>query len=459
MSLAALPSELVAMICEDTNKRALLALRLTDRRISALATMNFSKRFVDSFAVLMTAQSLERLVAICEHPVFGPAVRMIHVTFSRVHEDRVTWFEEERNWLIKVNDTTDTIDEISRMHHKLQCCKRRRKAEVELEKSGKAVELLTRAFAALETYRTWPSLMICSDDVRLYDKLTLLGCDCHLEENSISESHIGSTFQTCLEAIRRSRMDFPKLYWYMDKKPNDLAEMDFNLDDFSDREMNVFKALDAFIFEPQWRVPDSVLLSIANVLKHAPKLLCFRLKHYNRFGSRGSKPSRTPSKRFEMGDDALRAVRSNELCQVNFSNMAFSRQSLLDFLDHHRGTLTHVGFAKCTLRNGTWIEIISYIKDNLPLLESLDLSYLYDTGPQTPKESYLTHEPAVLGMGRTKVKRNFPVQLVLQAILQCPLKDPTGPGVFVFEGYEDDDDDDLPLAAQDTQNSSSNDEG
>ena len=152
MSLAALPSELVAMICDDTNKRALLALRLTNRRISALATTNFTKRVVDSFAVLMTAQSL--LVAICEHPVFGPAVRMIHVAFSRVHEDRVTWFEEERNWLIKVNDTTDTIDGISKMHHKLQCCKRRRKAEVELQKSGKAVELLTRAFAALETYRT-----------------------------------------------------------------------------------------------------------------------------------------------------------------------------------------------------------------------------------------------------------------------------------------------------------------
>ena len=230
-------------------------------------------------------------------------------------------------------------------------------------------------------------------------------------------------------------MDFPKLYWYMDKKSNNLAEMDFNLDDFSDRDMNVFKALDAFIFEPRWRVPDSVLLSIANVLKHAPKLLCFRLKHYNGFGSRGSKPSRTPSKRFEMGDDTLRAVRSDELFQVNLSNMAFSKQCLLDLLNHHRGTFTRLGFAKCTLRNGAWTEVISYIKDNLPLLDRLELSYLYDAGPQTPKGLYLTYEPAVLGMGRTKVKGKFPVQLFLQAIIQKPLRDPRAPGVFVFEGY------------------------
>lgn len=186
------------------------------------------------------------------------------------------------------------------MHHRLRCCKRRAKDEAELEKSGKAVELLTRAFFALRPYRTLVELMVCSDDVRLYDKTTLLGCDSHIEGNSISNSYSGSTIQTCLEAIRRSRMDFSSFYWYMDKKLNNPAEMEFNLEVLSDREMRVFNTLDVLTFEPRWRVPDSVLLSVTDILMHAPKLFALDLKQYNRFGIRGSKPSRTPSMRCDL---------------------------------------------------------------------------------------------------------------------------------------------------------------
>lgn len=107
MSLADLPNELLAMICDYSDKHALKALRLTNRRVSIPATTKFAKRFVGSFAVLMTTQFQERLITLCEHSVFGPAVGKIHVTFSRVHQERVADLETERNWLINTNATID----------------------------------------------------------------------------------------------------------------------------------------------------------------------------------------------------------------------------------------------------------------------------------------------------------------------------------------------------------------
>ncbi|KAH0362927.1 hypothetical protein KCU65_g7732, partial [Aureobasidium melanogenum] len=423
MSLAYLPNELLAMICDYSDKHALKALRLTNRRISIQATTELAKRFKGHLAVLMTTQSLESLIALCEHPVFGPAVSKIHVTFSRVHQERVAYLEAKRNWLIK----TRTIDEYSRVHHKLRCCKRRAKNEAELQKSGKAVELLTRAFSALQPYRTFVELMICSDHIRFYDKTTLLGCDCHVEENTIIESCPGSTIQLCLEAIRRSQMDFYSFHWYIDKKSITSAEMSFNLKTFSAEDMRVFRTLNMFAYSAQGCVPDSASLSISSILLNATALDVLTLSHNNHLQVRDSKPFETPSKKFEMGDYTLWALRSDRLFNVNLTCMAFSKQCLLDFLNHHKDTIMWLTLRNCTLRNGSWREVISYVKDNLSLMKRLKLKCLFDAGPRTPRGSYLSHGPAVLGMGSTRIEGKEEVQEVLEAIIERPLEDPTAP--------------------------------
>lgn len=129
--------------------------------------------------------------------------------------------------------------------------------------------------------------------------------------------------------------------------------------------------------------------------------------------------------RFELSDYALRAVRSDELSEVRLSNVAFSRQCLLDFLHHHYwATLTRLSLAKCTLRNGVWTDIISYIKDKLLLVNKLEMACLYNADSQTPKGSYLTYEPAVLGMGHAKVEGKDQVQAALQSTIDRPLDNP-----------------------------------
>ena len=108
----------------------------------------------------MTRRSLDRLIAICEHPSFGPSIRRIHITSGRIHPGYIAEVASKVAGLL-ANDSR-TQEQVVTSKLTLQRCLSRSVREHELDTSGKATELLARAFTALETYNTAVTLHISS---------------------------------------------------------------------------------------------------------------------------------------------------------------------------------------------------------------------------------------------------------------------------------------------------------
>jgi hypothetical protein len=120
------------MICESANRDALIALRLTNKSISSPATKTFASQHLSSLSVIMTAPCLERLVEICEHPTFGPEVRRICITSSRMTHDHIKELMDRWNDLIDYSDG-DHSSEITWTEVMIHRCMDRYKDEQTLE--------------------------------------------------------------------------------------------------------------------------------------------------------------------------------------------------------------------------------------------------------------------------------------------------------------------------------------
>jgi hypothetical protein len=81
LHLLSLPNEVLAMICAEKKLSAhdLAAMRLTNKELHAVATMEFAQRYFQEPFVMVLRDGLEKLVKICKHPIFGPRVRKIQL--------------------------------------------------------------------------------------------------------------------------------------------------------------------------------------------------------------------------------------------------------------------------------------------------------------------------------------------------------------------------------------------
>ncbi|KEQ88201.1 hypothetical protein M438DRAFT_310271, partial [Aureobasidium pullulans EXF-150] len=81
LRLLSLPNEVITMICTDDEISAkdMCAIRLTCKELRAIVEKDFAKRYFQDPFVMMTRESLQALVDICKHPVFGPHVRKVQL--------------------------------------------------------------------------------------------------------------------------------------------------------------------------------------------------------------------------------------------------------------------------------------------------------------------------------------------------------------------------------------------
>ncbi|THW54365.1 hypothetical protein D6D20_10266 [Aureobasidium pullulans] len=87
LRLLSLPNEVLTMICTDDEISAkdMCAIRLTCKELRAIVEKDFAKRYFQDPFVMMTRESLQALVDICKHPVFGPHVRKVQL-LNRLHD-------------------------------------------------------------------------------------------------------------------------------------------------------------------------------------------------------------------------------------------------------------------------------------------------------------------------------------------------------------------------------------
>jgi len=162
---SSLPPELVDKICHDSDlrKKDLIALRLTSKShgIYLSASEQLAKRYLTDILLVYTRYSLQAFVEICTHPIFGPAVRKVRLSYARFVTEH---FEEEikdmfpSSWSgYSSQERHDRLDSIRLLVNRCD-------EEEDLEESGDDETLLFTAFTALSQWHNPLKLGVASDE-------------------------------------------------------------------------------------------------------------------------------------------------------------------------------------------------------------------------------------------------------------------------------------------------------
>lgn len=151
LRLLSLPNEVLTMICTDDEISAkdMCAIRLTCKELRAIVEKDFAKRYFQDPFVMMTRESLQALVDICKHPVFGPHVRKVQLSNRRFNADLLPYLASKMTEAsIEGRHAHDDMDLV---RGELQALMDLVYAQWTLTKSGDALKLLTEAFKILGT--------------------------------------------------------------------------------------------------------------------------------------------------------------------------------------------------------------------------------------------------------------------------------------------------------------------
>jgi hypothetical protein len=203
------------MVCTDENLSAndLAAVRLTCKELYAAATKEFAQRYFKDPFVMMSEESLEALVEICKHPVFGPHVSKIQMLNTRIH---TCWLQNLTNEMTIAANNRQVV-EIKRTKGQMQWLMDMLEEQNDFEQSARPLELLKEAFGCLKG--SGRSLVIGAQRISMpYAPIGLRkafsGCDEQPHEILLEPDMI-STLQLLLDAVSSAgcMMQRSRLVW------------------------------------------------------------------------------------------------------------------------------------------------------------------------------------------------------------------------------------------------------
>ncbi|KAI1288758.1 hypothetical protein F5Y03DRAFT_389045 [Xylaria venustula] len=84
--LLQLPNEVLAIIWDELDAQGFSALRLASKYASSATLSAFTRQYFKTRYVMLSRLSLENLVEVARHPVFGPAVRTLEICTDHFHQ-------------------------------------------------------------------------------------------------------------------------------------------------------------------------------------------------------------------------------------------------------------------------------------------------------------------------------------------------------------------------------------
>jgi hypothetical protein len=321
----------------------------------------------------------------------------------------------------------------------IQRCMDRYKDEQTLETQGRANELLAQSFAALEAWNRDVDLSISPGTPR-HAGATSLYSLCYVSDEL--PSFLTPTLQPCLEAVRLSKMRFCKLDVFL-KNAFSPSLGDFDLESYSKEDMQHFSRLKSITFALERLDGFTSVLAMTAIISQAYKLEVLYLSHCDSFSpSHRRGRAEKALLEFELGDNALESIKSDRIKTLSFATMSFSKQCILDLLHKYRYSLKSLRFAECALRDGTWIEVISFVKESLLALRMLNISHLRDATRPEPSLSPFHYRIAIVGCREKKIKGENQVQEALLRMLKRPYENPLASVSKSGEDEEEEEDDD-----------------
>ena len=392
LRLDTVPGEILDGICDYLNKKELKTLRLSSIRISSIATTHLAKDYMFNLCSLMTRRSLEKLADICAHPQFGPHVRKVHLSSGRVHP------REMRALIERVEDMQRRIPpptsaQVKRAKAKMQDAMNRSTKEYELEASGDAVTLLSRAFGSLRSYQTPIILDISDFEVSQWDPVTLF-LDKYNHFHGEPELCFKSTMEPCLQAIFNTKMHFDELELTVDTLPIDPDERGYNTTEMRPEDLELFSGLRTVSLDLNNTFDDAGTHSTGHILSYACSLEnlvyrqgCADLNREN-WLTPEQQPALLNDRQFERADVVLRSVHSSGLKSLCLEYTPISYPVLVQILVKHADTLTDLRIANTCLRDGSWAEVFLLIKKTCRFLNQLETEDLSQARPDLKDHEY-----------------------------------------------------------------------
>ncbi|TIA67823.1 hypothetical protein D6C76_08476 [Aureobasidium pullulans] len=374
LRLDTIPGEIIDVICDELGKKDLKTLRLSNKRISSVATTHLAKAYMFNLCSLMTRRSLEKLAEICAHPDFGHHVRKVHLSSGRVHP------REMRVLIERVEDMQRRIPPPTSSN------------EYELETSGDAVTLLGQAFASLRGYQTPVILDVSDFEVPRWDPVTLF-LDKYNHFHGEPELCFKSTMEPCLEAIFRTKMRFAELELTVDAFSIDPDERGFDTQEMNPEDLELLSSLNSISLDLVNTFDEAGTRSAGHVLSYARSLesLTYRQGCDDLDATEWPplhQPQSITNRQFGIADTILSSVKSTGLKSLWLEYTPISFQTLVDLLEKHADTLTSLYISSVCLRDGSWAEVFSKIKKSCRFVIELDTGSLSQARSELREDDY-----------------------------------------------------------------------
>jgi hypothetical protein len=392
LRLDTVPGEILDGICDYLDKKGLKALRLSTKIISAVATTHLAKDYMAILCSLMTRRSLEKLAEICAHPDFGPHVCKVHLTSGRVHPREIRALAE------RVEDMQRRIPlptsaQVKRARAKMQDAMDRSTNEYELETSGAAVALLSRAFASLRSYKKPVILDISDFEVSQWDSITLF-LDKYNHFHGEPELCFKSTMDPCLQAIYNTDMQFDELELTVDSLPIDPDESGYNTVNLRWEKLKLFSSLKSMSLDLNHTFNNAGTQATGNILSHACSLERFIYRqgcgdlNRDEWLTPEQQPTLLNHSQFADADLVLESVNSSGLKSLWLEYTPVSYRTLIQVLEKHADTLTDLRIAHTCLRDGNWAEVFSLVKETCRFVTHIDIQNLSQARPDMRDYEY-----------------------------------------------------------------------
>jgi hypothetical protein len=338
---------------------------------------------------MMLRDSLEALVEICKHPIFGPRVRKIQLLNNFF--DPIT-LEHLAADMVGACITTDTA-RISSGRRRVQRFASLLAEQYDLIQSGAGPELLRTAFEILGAQGR--SVTATSQKLELpYAPIGWLNQARNFRAEHIhrmfGDPRIRSTTKILLEAAQAGSCKVSKLQvaigWF---------SPDFGDPSHHDFHGSLLLDLQEFSFQFGWRNPSDPYNPLAHqhlvsFLEALPSdLKTLALSSDANVLDASDEPYAVSYSLFEeLRHDALATMRPNAFEDVHLSKLFLDQNNLLRFLDAHRGSLKKLVLNEVYL-HGDWDQVLSRVAEDFSLEQfTLDRALRVNDDRRNPHSLY-----------------------------------------------------------------------
>ncbi|THW46789.1 hypothetical protein D6D22_02892 [Aureobasidium pullulans] len=396
-TLITLPNEMIARVVDHSGVEDCQQLRLTNKLLSVFASKELARLCFKTVNVSMTRYTLDALVRVCQHPIFGQYVREVGLLTTRARPERITKPLKDFQNSFK----TGGLEDLNNAYHVLQVYAKQCHEEFTLEQSGEGTQLLTTALKSLK--ERGQSVLLSATDC--------LG-PMEIGAKRAYRDHAFKYLSKCNGRLRSSMRVLANAAFRSGCRINGLhIEHDCDISDCAldapecvidlGHVLGAFSMIKTFCIEFRDLPSEKSLKSLGAMLSISRQLedVTVSLRCVPG-GCRLEKAS------IRTVDDLLCEGLSHGLKKVRLSGFPISQYGLVCILGNSFHTLQSLELTQIALRRGTWGLVIPWLRNNFSLSEiTIEDVYQVDDDDLN-EEGYLAEEvdfESICATGREEV--------------------------------------------------------